>query len=419
MQLDHQSEKRFKGFKPMTTKIRRRYIYLILALAFVIRIAYAVVTPPFQAPDEYSHYSYVRFIHESRQLPVQPSPAVRPEELEFHQPPLYYLLAAPLFGATEWIYGRQLLALRFINILFSMLTILIVYYFASNLWGHKPFTVGLICTTVALLPTYTYLSATMRNGTLAAFFASLGFYLCAKLTLNERRQRDVRWSWVGVVAGLAILSNLSALAFGGACGLMLVIAERNWRISLQRAGWFGLGFMSTAGWWFLRNWYVYGHPLKIIENGWGVVPPPVSWEHETRSAIVVFKTFWAVFGRINEFHYADIYRFYWWFFGLSLLGIIVYVLRKREELPLKLVGFFAMAIAFSLVTTLYYAHNYDSDQGRYMFPSLLPIATFIAIGLTTLFPEKYHRWVLDIVLFAFAGINVVVLARLAANYWQI
>ncbi len=69
-------------------------------------------------------------------------------------------------------------------------------------------------------------------------------------------------------------------------------------------------------------------------------------------------------------------------------------------------------------TTLYYAHNYDSDQGRYMYPSLLPIATFIAIGLTALFPEKYHRWVLDTVIVAFAAINVVVLSRLAA-IWQI
>jgi len=51
-----------------------------------------------------------------------------------------------------------------------------------------------------------------------------------------------------------------------------------------------------------------------------------------------------------------------------------------------------------------------------MFPALLPITTFIAIGLNTLFPERYHRWVLDTILFAFAGINTLVLARLASVY---
>jgi surface polysaccharide O-acyltransferase-like enzyme len=108
-------------------------------------------------------------------------------------------------------------------------------------------------------------------------------------------------------------------------------------------------------------------------------------------AIVVFKTFWAVFGRINEFHYADVFRFDWWFVGMTLLGIVVYMFSRNNELPRKLAALFALAIVLSLVTTLYYAHYYDSDRGRDMFPSILPIATFIAIGLTTLFPEKYHR----------------------------
>ena len=74
------------------------------------------------------------------------------------------------------------------------------------------------------------------------------------------------------------------------------------------------------------------------------------------------------------------------------------------------------SIGISLAATFYYAHNYDSDQGRYMFPALLPITAFIAIGLNTLFPERYHRWVLDTILFAFAGINTLVLARLASVY---
>jgi dolichyl-phosphate-mannose-protein mannosyltransferase len=400
-------------------RITRRYLYAILALAFVIRIAYALVTPPFQSPDEYSHYSYVRFIHDFRYLPIQPNPAVRAEELEFHQPPLYYLLSAPLFSSTELFDERPLLMLRFMNIVFSMLTILIAYYFASLIFPTRPFAVILICSAVGLLPTYSYLSATIRNGTLATFFASLGFHLCAKAALSDEQQRNARWAWIGVVAGLAMLSNLSAIGFASAAGLMILATSPNRRTSLQRCGWFALGIMSTAGWWFVRNWFVYGQSLKIIENGSGYIPPPVTWAHEKQSAITLFKTFWAVFGRINEFHYADINRFYWWFVAIAVLGMVQYAFGRRRDLPRQLVYFFIAAIAVSLAATFYYAHNYDSDQGRYMFPALLPIATFIAVGLNTLFPEQYHRWVLDTTLFAFAGINTVVLARLASVYWQL
>ncbi len=403
----------------MTGKTSDRYVVAIFALAFIIRIAYAVVAPPFQAPDEYSHFSYVKSIHDSHQLPIQPNPAEQPDVLEFHQPPLYYLLVSPLFPSTKLIEGRPLLPLRFINILVSMLTILVVYYFASTVLGQNPFAVALICAVVALLPTYSYLSATIRNGVLATFFASLGFHLCAKAALDDEGQREARWSWIGVVAGLAILSKLTAIGFAASAGIFILMTSSNLRAALRRTGWFSLGLLSTAGWWFIRNFLVYGHVLKVVENGYDFAASPVTWTHQKYSVITLFKTFWAVFGRINEHYFPDIYRFYWWFVGFAVLGIIKYALEKRQDLPKELIRFFIVAIGMSLMATLYYAHNYDSDQGRYMFPVLIPIATFIVIGLNALVPRRYRRLVLDTVFFAFAGINTLVLARLASVYWQI
>jgi hypothetical protein len=316
--------------------------------------------------------------------------------------------------------GRPLLLLRFMNILLSMLTLGIVYYFGSVAFPENRFAVALMCTAVALLPTYSYLSATMRNGVLATFFASLGFYLCSKAVLDDEQRRNARWSWIGAVAGLAMLSKLSSVGFVAAALILLLITSSNWRTTFHRAAWFGLGVTSTAGWWFLRNWVVYGHWVKVIENGDRYVPPPISWAHEKQSAIVIFKTFWAVFGRINEFHFADIYRLCWLLAGLAGLGVVVrYLILGRRDLPKQLVWFFVFAIAMSLASTFYYAHTYNSDQGRYLFPALIPIMTFLSLGLSTLFPERYHRLVLDVVLFCFAGVNTVVLARLAAIYWQI
>jgi len=403
----------------MTNEVTRRYVVAVFVLALVVRLAYAFVTPPFQAPDEYSHYSYVKFLHTFRALPVQSNPAIQPEELEYHQPPLYYLMSAVLFPSTELIAARPLMTMRFMNIMLSMLTIAIVYYFASSVFKENPFVVALMCTVVALLPTYSYLSATMRNGILATFFASLGFYLCSKAVLDNEQQRHARWSWIGAVAGLAMLSKLSSIGFVAAAVILLLGTSSGWRVSLHRAAWFVLGVASTAGWWFWRNWIVYGQWLKVIENGDGYVPPPVSWEHEKHSAIVIFKTFWAVFGRINEFHFADIYRLCWILAGLALLGVVRYLVQRRRDLPKPIAVFFVLAIGVSLASTFYYAHNYNSDQGRYMFPALIPIVTFLSLGLSTLIPARYHRVALDVVLFSFAGVNVVVLSRLAAIYWQV
>src|SRR5688572_21157500 len=157
----------------MVQKDSRHYFYAILALALAIRVGYAFITPPFQAPDEYSHYSYVKFLHDSRQLPVQASPAVQPEQLEMHQPPLFYFVAATLFPYTNLIEGRPLLPIRFLNIIFSLLTVWVAYQFAKTVFPHNQFAGILICAVVAFTPTYTYISATVRNGTLATLFASL------------------------------------------------------------------------------------------------------------------------------------------------------------------------------------------------------------------------------------------------------
>src|SRR4051794_38178223 len=123
----------------MSREISRRYIRAVFVLAFVVRVAYAFVTPPFQAPDEYSHYSYVKFLHTFGQLPVQANPAFGPEQLEFHQPPLYYALVAPLFPSTKLIEARPLLPLRFFNILLSMITIGVVYYCAKLVFRENHF----------------------------------------------------------------------------------------------------------------------------------------------------------------------------------------------------------------------------------------------------------------------------------------
>ena len=401
----------------MSQETSRKYFFAILALAFAIRVGYAFVTPPFQAPDEYSHFSYAKFLHDSRQLPVQPSPALAPEYLEMHQPPLFYAVAAPLIPSTKLVEGRPSLPMRFLNILFAMLTVCIAYFFASTVLPHSPFAVAVICTGVAFTPTYSYISSTIRNGVLATFFASLGFYLCAKAVLTEEGQKNARWSWIGVVAGLAILSKLTAVAFVFAAGMLILATSRGWRAALQRSAWFSLGLFATSGWWFVRNWQVYGHWLKVVETGYDISAAPVTWEHERYTFIQIFKTFWAVFGRVNELYFADIYRFYWWFAGIAAIGLLHYAFKGRKDLPATLVGSMALAIGVSLACTMYYAHNYDSNQGRYMFPVLLPIATFIAVGLNSLVPARFHRIVLDVVLFAFVGINLVVLWRMAAFYY--
>jgi hypothetical protein len=358
----------------------------------------------------------VKYIHERHELPIQPNPVIRDEQLEFHQAPLYYLISAPLFytGFGERI---GLIGLRMLNVVFAMLTILMAYLFARLVFPQNPFVVALICACVAFVPTFTYISSTMRNGVLATCLASTGIYLCARALLSKT-WTDARWGWIGVVGGLAVLTMLAAIGFLAGAGITLLLTSRSWRSAIVRTLWFSAGSILVAGWWFARNMILYGTLVMAVENGYRSSHTDLALAAHLKAMIItLFKTYWAVFGRINEIHFQDIYRFYWWFVGLALLGFIRYVLQRRNEVPKEFLYLFFSAITLSLASTLYYAYTFDSDQGRYMFPVIIPICTIIALGLNALFPRKYRRWVLNLVIFTSVGINTLVLWRLVGIYY--
>lgn len=401
----------------MTEASGRRYILAIFVLGLVFRLAYAIVTPAFEAPDEYAHYSYVRFLHESDRLPVQSTPVARREELEFHQPPLYYLLLAPLFPSTYLVDGRPALPLRLVSILFAMLTMWVAYQFGKTTFPKNPFAMNVLCVAVALIPTYSYTSSTIRNGVLATLLASCGFYVLARAVVEEHGVDPRRWFFIGALGGLSVIAKLSSIGFLAAGAVALVTLSREWRTLWRRSLWFLSGAIVVGGWWFIRNWLVYGSWLRVVESGFESAHRSMAFgQHAKAIFVTLFKTFWAVFGQINEYHFADIYRFYWWFAGLALLGLARYAFGRRDDVPDRLLGILAAAIAVSLMSTLYYAYRYDSDQGRYLFPVLIPIATFIALGFNAIVPTRFQRWALDTILFIFAGINVLSLSRLAVFY---
>src|SRR3972149_2963112 len=64
--------------------------YILLAVAF------SVVNPLFESPDEWLHYRFVRYLIDRRELPV----LTDGELSEYHQPPLYYALGALLVGGV-------------------------------------------------------------------------------------------------------------------------------------------------------------------------------------------------------------------------------------------------------------------------------------------------------------------------------
>jgi hypothetical protein len=46
---------------------------IVISIGLVCRLAFSILTPTFYAPDEQSHFNYVKYLAEKRSFPIQTS----------------------------------------------------------------------------------------------------------------------------------------------------------------------------------------------------------------------------------------------------------------------------------------------------------------------------------------------------------
>lgn len=256
----------------------KRYPAALLALvtaALLLGLSWSVVTPPFQAPDENSHFGYLQHLVEAGELPGDASrplfsteqtqaqlysnadqAAAQPaqpmelrrseyerwqavdERLEFadradggganpaaSNPPLYYLSVAPGYVLTRdaSIFTR-LWAARALSAFWLVLTVTAAWMLAREFFVDQRaavFVAGL----AALAPMITFLSGTVTPD--AALFAvwTVALWLgvrCLRSGLTSRRAAAL-----GAVVGAAILVKATSYALLPAFAFVLAVGV--WR----------------------------------------------------------------------------------------------------------------------------------------------------------------------------------------------
>jgi hypothetical protein len=184
---------------------------VLLFLTIARGIVYALLIPPWQTPDEPSHFAYVRFISQNHRLPPSERVPVSEEILasmshfgfwklrysaldqfslaelrKFRvattHPPLYYLLGTviliPLSGDDVI---RQLYVLRLASVFMGAFTVLVAFRATKTLFPEDsilPLTVGSF---IVFLPMHSFVSASVNNDNLAELVASLVVYFLIKV----------------------------------------------------------------------------------------------------------------------------------------------------------------------------------------------------------------------------------------------
>jgi len=394
----------------------RLILALILSLYFALGILFAANTPPWQAPDEPAHYNYVRYLAEQGSFPVlhmgdyphayleeiksrhfPPDLSIDPIRYEFHQPPLYYALAAPIYGLT----GGDPFSLRLFSVALGAGIVLLAYAIARRVFPTRTALALGAAAFVAFLPQHLATVAQIGNDVLAELlYAAVLFVLVGWLTqpaIEHRHNTRMPGNFLGLglLLGLILITKTTAyIALPLAAGVLI------WRWWREKAGvrrilieglTVALPAVLIALPWYARDIAVYGWPdflgltrhdqivvgqLRaadfVAQQGWRAY-----WLRAMRDT---FRSFWGQFGWMGVVLDTRVYYALLLLSGVALGGLILRAVRRgRHRLPPALI-LLGIAILLTCLVYVWYNTQFLQHQGRYLFTALIPLAIFFCLG---------------------------------------
>ena len=430
--------------------IKRHWAITGIIVAFIaLGTTYSVVTPIFEASDELWHYPFVKHLADGNGLPVQDASIDQPWRQEGSQPPLYYALGAlatfwidtddayeghpPLLwynphvdngvltadGNTNLVIHSQQEAfpwhgtalavhlIRFLSVLLGAATVLLTYLLALEIFPtRKNLALGAAAVN-AFTPMFLFISGAVNNDNLVVPLCSLALLMMTKMTKLKAQSSNRNWVLLGLVIGLAIPTKESAiglLALAALTVAYIAYRQRSWR-TLFRSGFIVISLaVILSGWWFVRNWKLYGDPLGLnaFLDILGRRHPPATLRQLWGEREGFAMSYWGLFGGVNVPMDAWVYRLLNLLALVAALGIIVFLIRKvmqdrlRPEAWVKVVILLAWP-TIVLVSLIRWALQTWASQGRLVFSAISALSILLFLGLSQLVPRRYTKMLVCLV----------------------
>lgn len=428
---------------------------LLLIVFILLGAIYSVVTPLFEASDELWHYPFIKWLADGGGLPVLDPADPGPWRQEAGQPPLYYAIGAL---ATFWIDTSDMdqvrwinphadigvpqpdgnvnmvihsdreafpwrgvaLAMhivRFLSVLMSAGTVALTCFTACEVAPGCPRLALAAAALTAFTPMFLFIGSVINNDNLANLLSAWGVLLLIRFAKDGGRQTADgrlpsaarRSALIGLVIGLAALSKLSGALLAALA--VIACASVAWRARSLRAGLAPLVVMGgtaalVAGWWYVRNWMLYGDLtglsrfLDVVGRRYPPATPVELWGERWG----FMAAYWGFFGGVNVLMPMLIYNILNGLAVLGLAGLGLYFLRKLfphsnpppydaafSWLPmLLLLAWVALVVA----GVVQWAGQTPASQGRLLYPAIAALSTLFALGLSQIL-EVVSRGRLD------------------------
>lgn len=409
---------------------------LVLLTFAALATGSSLAVPLLEVPDELGHADVVLYYATFRRLPPLPNLLQ-----ESHQPPLYYLLLAPLavltgFATPADFYrypdfplrpisqtgalmggpGLHLLVhgpadafpyrdlaltlhlLRLATVPLGLGVVGLTAYLARLLWPTEGARAVLAAAAVAGIPYFTMLTGAVTNDPLAALVGALLLTATVRLVIRPVAPGRAGLA-VGVVAGLALLTKVSLLPLLPFPLLTLLVRTRPaWP---RAVGALFLGLGGTAGWYLVHNLARYGEPLPLAVHhqqmlllGQVIAREPrtlAGWlTYLVGFVTSVHHSFWGLFGIYNLPLPGALYQAWGGLGALALAGGL-WALRRSRSRPHRTVAWLLAAMSVvQVLAVLSRDQQYFGAQGRYLYPVLPAWGLLLAGGLLAPCPPRWR-----------------------------
>ncbi len=456
--------------RPRPPALMRAPITWLLLTFLAVGATYIINTPPFEAPDEYGHYAYVRYLAEERRLPPLVVSDHEWLQGQMHQPPLYYLLGALLVGGLdtpEWqaAYPRNPLArlgdpstpvhrnavihpgipteatrrtatalrvLRSFSLLCSAVTVWLAYCLVRLIAPERRWLALGSAAMVAFNPQFLFISASANNDVLVTMLASAVLYLSARVAYGRGRPLATPLG-IGALVGLAALAKLSGLAtivLPAVAYLLLLLShdDRNvWQDFVGPVVLCVAMALLVSGGWFLRNAFTFSDALGMTHYAavFAVHEDNLSLATSLRIMREALPSYWGVFGWLNVLMPFRYYRLVELVSLAVIIGLVVWAIqawRRRSLHDPASVRAATIAVLWGLVVLgllLSWTMTITRTQGRLAFPAAGVFAMLSLVGLTSLVPQRLRPVLTGLLVSALLLVTVAVPWRVIAPAYQL
>jgi hypothetical protein len=426
-----------------------RSLPLWILIAFMLLgLTYASAMPAFESSDEAAHFLYVDELSRTHALPViADRDAIahannRRDQwaIERHQPPLYYLIGALLIGHTQrtdleaylqpnplifirgtvsdnhhkWLHppaelltgdtANALSILRLYSLTLAAISLWTIYQTTRLLFGSEAIALTTLAL-VATIPTLINISSSVNNDNLVILLYSAGVYWTVRTWRNGITRRSTLA--LSLILALIAITKITGVSLFGVVYLTLIAGALTGRWSIRTAIRPIMITLITvgviAGWWYLRNWTLYGDPLALgaTQALWGREFAVASESGNVIGEITrIWRSFWLMIGHLHQPVYGPIgfYLYVTVIAGLAIIGLVTQWAKWRAH-----AGMIALCLSVVILLTAQLAigtRSVDISYGRLLFPALIGFAPLLVIGWRSLLGRYAPLLILPIALIA-------------------